>query len=107
MREFWKQSPEWQRKQELHDELARATKAMNEEGERVLACIQNDNDSPHGDHWFAVRQAYKDAVERYEQAYDAWGAARKAFDASPFGQARARRLKDPLAPAALAEQEAA
>ncbi|MGB3540714.1 MAG: hypothetical protein WBA42_21380 [Mesorhizobium sp.] len=107
MKKFWEDSPEWQRKEELHAELVQATKAKEEEGRCVLACIQHDNDSPHGDYWHQRRQAYKNAAERYQDAFDAWMAAHKAFRASPAGQARARWLKDPLAPAAQTEQEAA
>lgn len=90
MENFWESSPLYQRRQELAAELDQATKAKDVEGERVLACIQNDNDSRHGNHWQRVRQTYKDAVERYEDAFAAWDAAYKAFDASPAGQAKER-----------------
>jgi hypothetical protein len=87
MKDFWEQSPLWQRKEELHTELDKATKVMEEEGRRVLACVELDADSLHGTYWRERRQAYKDADERYKDAYAAWRAAHKAFDASPVGQA--------------------
>lgn len=90
MENFWENSPLYQRKEELFAELDRATKAKEDEGQRVLACIDNDNDSPCGDYWHYRRQAFKDAVERYNEACAAWDAARKAFEASPVGQAKAR-----------------
>jgi hypothetical protein len=87
MKNFWETSPEWQREQELRAELKKAAKAEEEEGRRVLACIQGDSDSLHGTYWRERRQAYKDAFERYQEAYGAWNAALKAFDASLVGQA--------------------
>lgn len=104
MKEFWKQSPEWQRAEELEARFDAATKAMGEAGEQVLYCVAADADSSHGDFWRERRQAYKDAVERCDEAYAAWRTAHEAFKASPAGRAFYRFLKDPLAPA---EQEAA
>lgn len=106
MKNFWENSPEWQRERELRAELEAKTKAMDEAGDWVLACIRNDNDSPWGGYWQGVRQAYKDTAERRQDAFDAWQAANKAFDASPVGQAYLRWLKDPLA-VLPPEQEAA
>ena len=97
MRDFWKQSPEWQRKQELGAALDAAETAKSGAGRLVLSCIGIGGDAPGSSIWRERRQAYLDAVEAYEIAFAAWDEADEAFRASPAGQARARYFADPLA----------
>jgi hypothetical protein len=101
MSKFWESSPLWQREQELGAELDQAKKAQEEAGARVLYYIEMDADSSHGIDWQERRQAYKDAVERREEASRAWRSAREAFGASSAGRAYRRWLglieSDPIA----------
>lgn len=95
----WQQSPEWLRREELLGALETAEKAMDEAGKWVLACLRVGHlDGPSGRR---DREAYLAANEAYEDAYEEWREACKAFDASPAGQARARwralRAADPIA----------
>lgn len=110
MSNFWESSPEWQRKEELFDELNKATAAKDEAGQVVLASLLMgflDTESGQRD-----RADYLTAYDDYRDAYVAWEAARKAFKASPAGQAKAayfaRLRADPIArETALATEEAA
>lgn len=96
MKDFWKQSPEWQRKQKLGADLDTAETAKVEAGRLLLSCIELGGDAPGSNLWRDRRQAYLDTVEAYDIAFAARDEAAKAFKVSPVGRARARFYSDPL-----------
>ena len=96
MKDFWKQSPEWQRKQELGADLDAAETAKVEAGRLLLSCIELGGDAPGSNLWRDRRQAYLDAVDTCDIAFAAWRAADEAFEACPAGRGRARFYSDPL-----------
>jgi hypothetical protein len=105
MENFWEDSPLYRRKQELLDELDMARGARDEAATPVLMAVRMG--ATDLDLFRQYRAEYLAAYEAWEDVYVAWDTARRAFAASPAGQARVRWLKDPLAPAAPEEQEVA
>lgn len=104
MNEFWKQSPEWQRKQEAEAAWEAAKQAEKKAAESVLARVRYD--ATRGEDWHRAAEAYTAAAEAAYKAVLVSIDADEAFHASPAGQARARYWKDPLFFCA-AESEAA
>lgn len=105
MKQFWEDSPLYQRKQEAFAAYERAAKEENEAGALVLASVRMD--ATGGQIWRERTDSYKSSVEDAWCAFNAMIQADEDFRTSHVGQAFARWLKDPLAPAAPAEQEAA
>lgn len=108
MKNFWEQSPLWQRKEELYAALKAALEVEKEAGRLVLSAVLYD--TMGGEIWRERADAYKAAADAAFEAMRASNAANRAFEASPAGQARDRYLRDPLAfreAATVAEEVAA
>lgn len=104
MKEFWKQSPEWQREQDAYAAMERAERQRDDASEALLAvvaCYGPARTSREDE----ARERYLDALDEMVAARADWDAAWRAFNASPVGRAHARFIADPLAGTA-AESEA-
>jgi hypothetical protein len=105
MKKFWENSPEWQRREELRAAWRAAEEVKDAAAQLILSSVLLG--ATRGEIWHERVEAFKDAVNAASDALFASVDADEAFRVSPAGQAFYRRLKDPLAPAALVEQEAA
>jgi hypothetical protein len=95
MKEFWKSSPEWQRKEEACEAFEAAKRKREKAGERILSAVASFGPEV-ADLEYERRVYYIETRSEEDDAFYAWTAALDAFEASPAGQAYHAWLRDPI-----------